>query len=132
MKKLLSIVLVLGFYVYASAQTEPETLNWLDQNKKNLDLVYSQAYDLYGDFFEITEDYVRLYDNEKSCKVLWKDVKNITSDDDYFYLNTDNQINNKNISMTILIANKQNRNDFKNAIQKMVDFKKSSSNIVKN
>jgi len=132
MKKLLSIVLVLGFYVYASAQTEPETLNWLDQNKKNLDLVYSQAYDLYGDFFEITEDYVRLYDNEKSCKVLWKDVKNITSDDDYFYLNTDNQINNKNISMTILIANKQNRSDFKNAIQKMVDFKNSSSNMVKN
>lgn len=83
-----------------------------------------KANNLYGDYFEITDDYLRLYDDENHyCKVYWKDVTNVTTEDSFFYLKTDKKIDDKNIQLKMLMTNTPMRERFVRALKHMVDLK---------
>ncbi|MDM1298362.1 hypothetical protein HXZ94_07580 [Empedobacter falsenii] len=124
MRKLVSLIMVLGSFVVTNAQTESETLNWLKENKPTLDHVNCQAYNLYGDYFEITDDYVKLYNDEKQyCKIYWKDVTKVTTEDNFFYLISNKKVDDKNVRLKMLITNTPARESFVNALRHMVDLK---------
>lgn len=130
MRKLVSLMLVLGSFAVANAQTESETLNWLQENKPKLDHVNCQAYDLFGDYFEITDDYLRLYNDEhQDCKIYWKDVTKVTTENSFFYLNTAEKVDEKNVRLKMLITNTPMRERFVKALKHMVDLK--TNHVVK-
>ena len=124
MRKLVGLMLMLGSFTVTNAQTESETLNWLQENKPKLDHVNCQAYDLFGDYFEITDEYVKLYNDEKQyCKIYWNDVTKVTTEGNTFYLISNKKVNEKNVQLKMLITNTPARESFVNALKHMVDLK---------
>lgn len=127
MRKLVGLMFMLGSFAVANAQTESETLNWLQENKPKLDHVNCQAYNLYGDYFEITDDYVKLYNDENQyCKIYWKDVTKVTTEDNFFYLISNKKVDDKNVRLKMLITNTPSRESFVNALKHMVDLKRTT------
>ena len=124
MRKLVSTLLLLGFYGVVNAQTETETVNWLKQNQSKLDHVNCQQLNIYGDYFEINDDHVRLYnDLKQECKITWNNVKKVSFDNDFIYVVSKDKLNEENIRLKLFIADQSMRSRFGKAVQHLATIK---------
>ena len=124
MRKLVSTLLLLGFYGVVNAQTETETVNWLKQNQSKLDHVNCQQLNIYGDYFEINDYHVRLYnDLKQECKITWDNVKKVSVDNDFIYVVSKDKLNEENIRLKLFIADQSMRSRFGKAVQHLATIK---------
>ena len=130
MRKLITVVALFGLVSTTFAQTETETLSWLKTNVKNLDHVNCPTINLYGSHLEITDESVRLFDENSSCKIKWNDVTDVTKKGEFFYLLTNKTIENKPLELKFYVHDTNTTDQFVKALHKMAEFK--SSQIVKN
>lgn len=130
MRKLITVVAFLGLVSTTFAQTETETLTWLKSNVKNLDHVNCPTINLYGSHLDFTDDAVRLFDENSSCEIKWEDVTDVTNKGEFFYIVTNETVENKPLELKFYVHDTNTTDQFIKALHKMAEIK--STHLVKN
>ena len=78
MKKLLALFAIILSVGWANAQTEAQTLEWLNTKKAEIYCASSRIFEGYCPTLEINENYLKVYDRKGSyTKILWNEIKDI-------------------------------------------------------
>ena len=124
MKKLLTLVLVIGSTVFSQAQTNASEVNWLQTNKSELDFIGCPSKALYGGHIEVTNDYIKLFDDQTTCKIAWKEVINVTNKGEFINIASNQTVNNSPVELLMYVKNEQTKENFINVLNNIADINK--------
>ncbi|MDM1297178.1 hypothetical protein HXZ94_01475 [Empedobacter falsenii] len=125
MKKIITLFVLFLSIGIANAQTEAETLEWLNTKKAEAQYINSTTVTSnYGGKLEITNEILHVYNDEGAyTKINWNEIKDIKQQNKDILIISNSMYNGKNSNISFYISNEELRPKYLKALKHMATLK---------